>query len=471
MQDGGIPRSRDRAAERRGAAGEPGEGLDAMSTKLFRATVMHTPQNPFMTDRAFQVFSDGAVAVRDGRVLAVGDYHELRSAYPDAGMVDRRGAYLLPGFIDTHVHYPQVNIIGAMGTPLLEWLERRTLPEERRFADATYALPVARRFLRELLQNGTTGAMVFGCHFEEGQDLFFQEAEKTGMTIASGLVLSDRNLLPELHTDPQRAYDESRRLIQKWHGKGRLRYAVTPRFAVSASEPLLEAAQALMNDFPGVLFQTHLNENRDEIRLVGELFPDALDYLDVYARFDLVRETSVFAHNVHTTPRELGVLAASRATVAHCPSSNAFLGSGLFPMQAHAVHGVRFALGTDVGAGVGFSIFKEALAAYQAQMLQPEGYALTPVHLLYLATKAGALALGVADEAGDFEAGKRADMIVVRPPADSLLETVLDRVETPVEALAAIFTLARAESVSEVYLAGALAYDRGEHGAGVTSWR
>ena len=226
-----------------------------------------------------------------------------------------------------------------------------------------------------------------------------------------------------------------------------------------------------MNDFPGVLFQTHLNENRDEIRLVGELFPDALDYLDVYARFDLVRETSVFAHNVHATPRELGVLAASRATVAHCPSSNAFLGSGLFPMQAHAVHGVRFALGTDVGAGVGFSIFKEALAAYQAQMLQPEGYALTPVHLLYLATKAGALALGVADEAGDFEAGKRADMIVVRPPADSLLETVLDRVETPVEALAAIFTLARAESVSEVYLTGALAYAREEHGAGVTSWR
>ena len=232
VQDGGIPRSRDRAAGRRGAAGEPGEGLDAMSTKLFHATVMHTPQNPFMTDRAFQVFSNGAVAVHDGRVLAVGDYHELRSAYPDAGMVDRRGAYLLPGFIDTHVHYPQVNIIGAMGTPLLGVARKADAPRRAPVRRCNVRSSGRPPVFRELLQNGTTGAMVFGCHFEEGQDLFFQEAEKTGMTIASGLVLSDRNLLPELHTDPQRAYDESRRLIQKWHGKGRLRYAVTPRFAV-----------------------------------------------------------------------------------------------------------------------------------------------------------------------------------------------------------------------------------------------
>lgn len=428
--------------------------------KLFRGRIVHTPYDPFAGEEGAEYFDDGALAVEGGRIAALGPYLELRRRYPEAEVHGEKGDLLLPGFVDTHVHFPQVYVVGGMGLPLLEWLERRTLPEEARFADPHYARTVAKSFFRRLLMNGTTAALVFGAHFFEAQRAFFEEGAASGLTIASGLVLSDRRLRPELHTSPEQAYAESAQLIREWHGKGRLRYAVTPRFAVSAGEGILEAAGALLQEFPGVLFQTHLNESEAEIRLVAELFPQALDYLDVYDRFGLVRRGSVFAHDVHVTDRQLRRLAEARGAVAHCPSSNAFLGSGLFPMARHVAHGVRFALGSDVGAGTGFSLFKEGLMAYQAQMLQGEGFPLTPVHLLYLATRAGAIALGMDGEIGDLQTGKRADFLVARPLAGSTLATVVSRAESLVDLLAALFTLAGEESVAEVYLAGERAYSR-----------
>jgi len=471
-----------------------------MGMKLFRGRLFHTPRDPFALDslgtvaplpgaampgaaapdalaqhlssspvssqgaEALESWEDGALAVEEGRILAVGDYAELRRRFPEAEVVGRQGDLLLPGFVDTHVHFPQVAAIGGMGMPLLEWLERRALPEEARLADPLYARRVAREFLRGLLRCGTTAALVFGAHHFEAQRIFFEEAAKTGLGIASGLVLSDRGLLPELHTTPERAYEESARLIADWHGRGRLRYAVTPRFAVSASDGILEAAGALARKHQGVLVQTHLNETQEEIRLVAQLFPGARDYLDVYDRHGLVGERSVFAHNLHVTGRELARLAECRASVAHCPSSNCFLGSGLFPMAAHRKQGVRFALGSDVGGGTGFSLFKEGLMAYQAQMLHEQGYPLTPVHLLYLATKAGAAALGIEHEVGDFKKGKRADFMVVRPAEDSTLRVVLERAGSPQEVLAALFTLGGEENIVEVYLAGEQAYCRGDGG-------
>lgn len=437
-----------------------------MQMKLFRGRIFHSPRNPFAGEEALECFEDGGLAVEGGRIVAAGDWASLRRRYPGAGEAGREGDILLPGFVDTHVHFPQMRVIGGMGLPLLDWLDRRALPEEARFADPEYARRAARVFLGKLLQNGTTAALVFGSHFYEAQHAFFEEAEKSGLTIASGLVLADRNLRSELHTTPARGYEESARLIKEWHGRGRLRYAVTPRFAVSAGDELLEAAGALLADFPGVLFQTHLNENVDETQAVLQLFPGAQDYLDVYDRHRLVGSGSVFAHNVHVTGRQLARLAEAKATVAHCPSSNAFLGSGLFPMAAHASHGVRFALGSDVGAGTGFSLFKEGLMAYQAQMLLEGGYRLTPVHLLFLATRAGALALGLGDEIGDFREGKRADFFVVRPREESTLRAVLDRAESPVDVLAALFTLACEADIAEVYLAGEKAFDRESAPAG-----
>ena len=424
-------------------------------TTLIRAQVLHAP-----TEGDLQAFSDGAVAFADGRVLATGGYAEVRAAAPDAEVIDAQDAVLVPGLIDTHVHYPQIAVIGAMGLKLLDWLATRTLPEEARLADIAYAEDVAQRFVHGLLANGTTTALVFGSHFPGAQEAFFAEAERRGLRAASGLVVSDRNLVDALHATPDTAHAQSLGLIERWHGRGRLRYAVTPRFSVSCTEEMLEACGALLDAAPGLLFTSHINENVNEIEFVGQQFEWASDYLHTYERYSLVRECSVLAHNVHPSGDELGRLAGARAAIAHCPSSNAFLGSGIFPMQRHREVGVRFGLGTDVGAGTGLSLFKEGLVAYHQQMIRAEGSLLAPAHLLHLATAAGADALGLGDEVGDLTPGKSADLVLIRPPAGSTLETVLRHSPSATDTLGALFTLAREEAVAEVRIAGEVVFAR-----------
>lgn len=427
--------------------------------EIVRARVMHTPRDPFHDDGALEAFDDGAVAFADGRILSTGSFADVRRDHPDAAVLETGGALLLPGFVDTHVHYPQLAVVGAMGLELLEWLEVRALPEEARLADPAYAQAVARDFVRGLAAAGTTTALVFGSHFPDAQEALFAEAERVGLRITSGLVVSDRNLLPALHVTPDEAYEASRRLLERWHNRGRLRYAVTPRFSGSCSDAMLEACGALPGD---LTVTTHVNESVAEVRAVAERFPWSRDYLETYERFGLVGPTSVLAHDVHVTDDELRRLAAARASVAHCPASNAFLGSGAFPMRRHLEHGVRFALGTDVGAGTGFSLLKEGLVSYQVQRLLPDGCLLRPEHLLYLATMGGAEALGLADTVGDLTPGKSADYVLVHPPPGGILDTVLRRAVSPEEALGAVFTLAREESVGEVRLAGEPVYTRAD---------
>jgi guanine deaminase len=275
-------------------------------------------------------------------------------------------------------------------------------------------------------------------------------------------VLSDRRLIPELHQTPERAYRESSLLIERFHRRGRSLYSVTPRFALSASEAILEVCQTLLREHEGLLFQTHLNENLEEIAEVARQFPWAADYLAVYERFGFSRPGAVMAHNVHPTDSELDRLAASGATVAHCPSSNAALGSGLFSFRRHIDAGVRCALGTDVGGGTGFGMLKEGLQAYLLQRVAPDGMLLDAGHLLYLATLAGAEALGLGGETGDFRTGKSADFVYLRPGADSALAAVLEREQSPEQMLAAIFTLAGAESVREVRVEGSVVYRSSE---------
>jgi len=423
-------------------------------TTIIRAKVAHTPRDPFVHDDALETFSDGAVAFEDGRILACGAYAEIAARHPAGETIDARDAFLLPGFVDCHVHYPQIGVIGAMGLELLDWLRTRTLPEEARLADERYAEQVARTFVRALIANGTTTALVFGSHFPGAQEALFAAAERAGLRIASGLVVSDRNLLPDLEVTPEFAFEAGRALVQRWHGRGLLRYAVTPRFSVSCSEGMLESCRALGEEADGLLFTSHLNENRSEIEFVGELFGWARDYLETYERFGLVNERSVFAHNVHPSDDELVRLGAARASIAHCPSSNAFLGSGVFAMRRHLHHGVRFALGSDVGAGTGLSLFKEGLMAYHVQMVWPDGHRLNPAHILYLATRAGAAALGLEDEIGDLSPGKSADFVLVRPPDGSTLQVALERTPTFEAALGTLFTLAREESIAQVRVAG-----------------
>jgi guanine deaminase len=429
-------------------------------TTILRARVAHTPRDPFHADGALETFDDGAVAFAGGKIVATGPFSRVTGEFADAEILDRRDCILLPGFVDTHVHFPQIAVIGAMGLQLLDWLAQRTLPEEAKMADAVHARRTAKRFVRALAANGTTTALVFGAHFPAAQEALFEEAEQAGLRISSGLVVSDRNLRPDLEVTPAGAYEQSRTLRERWHGRGRLRYAVTPRFSLSCTEAMLETCRALLDEAPTALFTSHVNESPGEIDFVRELFPDARDYVDTYERAGLLRECSVLAHNVHVSDDELGRLAASRTAVAHCPSSNAFLASGIFAMARHLAHGVRFGMGTDVGAGTGLSMLKEGLVAYHVQMVRDQGHMLGPAQLLWLATAAGAGALGLSDVCGDLSVGKEADVVLLRPPAGSTLEAVLEEAPDWGAALGAVFTLAREESVVEVRVGGEVVFAR-----------
>jgi guanine deaminase len=422
--------------------------------EILRAAVFHTPANPFVQADALIALADGGLAIENGRVVRCANYSEVAAEWPDAGVRDLRGGFILPGFIDTHVHFPQVRMIGGLGFTLLDWLDQLTLPEEARLSDVARATVLAKEFVHALASHGTTTAMVFGSHFAEATAALFTAAEAQGLRVFSGLVMSDRMLRPELHQTPTAAYEASKSLIDRFHGRGRLGYAVTPRFALSASEGMLEAAGALLRGDETLRFTTHINENRLEIEEVLRLFPSAEDYLGVYERCGLIGRRSILAHNVHTSDNALERLAASGAAVAHCPCSNAALGSGVFALRRHLARGVRFALGTDVGGGTGFGMMKEALQAYLQQRVAEDPFTLNPAQMLYLATRAGAEALALEDETGDFSVGKAADLVYLRPPAGSVLGGVLSETEVPERMLGALFTMAGAESVAEVQVGG-----------------
>ncbi len=423
-------------------------------TEILRAAIFHTPANPFSDARALAAFPDGGLAIEAGRVALCGDYSTVRAAYPAARVRDLRGGFILPGFIDTHIHYPQVRILGGLGYSLLDWLEKLALPEEARLGDIAYAKTIANEFVNALASHGTTTGLVFGSHFAPATAALFTAAAAKGLRIFSGLVLSDRNLRPELHQTSADAYRDSKALIAEFHGKGRLGYTVIPRFALSASEPMLEMCGSLLRETEGLRFTTHINENLQEIEEVAKLFPWADDYLAVYEKFGLIGPASVLAHNVHANDSVLQRLAAHRASVAHCPCSNAALGSGVFPLSRHIANGVRIALGTDVGGGTGFGMMKESLQVYLQQRTAGEPMILNSAQMLYLATRAGAEALGIAGETGDFTTGKSADFVYLRPCENSVLSAALKCSELPAQTLAALFTLAGAESIGEVRVAG-----------------
>ena len=419
---------------------------------LYRAQVTDTPDDPFRGG-TLRADADAGLLVVDGVIVERGSYAEVRRQHHDETVVDLGSGLLLPGFVDTHVHYPQVRVIGTLGMPLLEWLDRCALPEEARLADVDYAREVAGEFVASLVDSGTTTALVFGSHFAPAVDVLFEQSTERGLRVTCGLVVGDRMLRPELHTTAQRAYDEGRELARRWHQRGRTRYAVTPRFSLSCTDDLLASCAALHDDTAGCWFTSHINENPAEIAKVRELF--GCGYLDSYDRHGLVGRRSVFAHNVHPGDAELKLLAASGATVAHCPTSNAALGSGLFPLDRHLSAGVRVALGCDVGAGTGFSLFKEGLQAYFLQQLRgPDGVPLTSAHLLHLATAAGADALGLRDQVGDLGVGMRFDALWLDPRPGTPLDIGLRHAKGSDDALAKAFALATPSDARGVWVDG-----------------
>ena len=420
---------------------------------IYRGTFLDCPKDPF-TGGSLRSLTDGAIVVADGRIVARGPWAELAS-HPDAGeAVDLRGGVVVPGMVDTHVHYPQVRVIGGLGMPLLDWLDRRALPEECHLADATYAAEIAGEFVGSMLRAGTTSALVFGSHFAVAMDAFFAEAERSGLRVASGLVVSDSALPEPLLTTPERSIEEAVALAERWHcrGNGRLRYAVTPRFSFSCSDALLGACAEARAAVPGSLFTSHVNENHAEIAGVEAAF--GRSYVDTYDVHGLLDRTSVLAHNVHPQDAELDVLAARGSTIAHCPCSNSALGSGMFPLARHLAHGVGIALGTDVGGGVSFSLLREGLqAAFMQQLMGDAGYALGPAHLLWLATAAGARALGL-DAVGHLSVGMQFDAVWLRPEAGSTLDIGLRHAADDADAVAKLFALGGTADVAGVWVGG-----------------
>ncbi|WP_025776995.1 guanine deaminase [Brevibacterium sp. VCM10] len=420
---------------------------------IYRARVFDTPDNPFTGGR-LRSASDVALVVDDGLITSRTDVDTARAAHPDAEVVDLRDGVLIPGLIDTHVHLPQVRAIGHLGRPLLDWLDQCALPEEAKLAGPAYAKAVAGEFLTGLISAGTTSAMVFGSHFASAMDIFFSAASESGLRITSGLVTSDRNLPEALLTDVERSTEESQALIDRWHRKGRLRYAVTPRFSFSAGPELLAAGGRLVEENPGIWVTSHLNENVDEISGVAQIHPEARDYLDTYDRAGLVGRRTVLAHNVHPQDRELARMAEAGAVAAHCPTSNSALASGFFPLRRHIEAGIRVALGSDVGAGTGFNLLKEGVQSYFMQQLDPSGgVALNSAHLLHLATAAGAEALEL-DDVGVLSEGKRFDAVLIRPAEGQPLDVGIRHAADDGDALATIFAMGTPADIAGVWVDG-----------------
>lgn len=419
--------------------------------KIFRGRIFTPVADPFAhgVDGSYRWFEDGHLAVDDdGRIASVGEWSDA----PEGDVVDTQGLLITPGFIDTHLHAPQLEMIGSYGGDLLQWLTRYTFPTERKFEDPEHARRVARAFYELLLRNGTLTALIFSTIHYEATDIFFEEAERRGFRGIIGKTMMDRNA-PDylLDQSAQKSYDESRALLQKWHKRGLLRYAITPRFAPTSTPEQLELAGRLKKEFPDAWVHTHISENRNEVRWVQELFPEA-EYADVYDDYGLLDERTVLAHGVWLTPEELDLLSRRGARIAHCPNSNLFLGSGLFPLHRVLDAGVVIGLGTDIGAGTTPSLFNAMADAYKVQQVQ--GVSLSPFHLWYLSTLGGARALSLEAETGSLEPGKSADFLVLDIKATPLLAMRTGRASSLEDLLAGLIFMGDDRAVQRSVIAG-----------------
>ena len=429
----------------------PNDGVTAL-----RGTIVTCRDDPFLTDpaRALTVESDGIVVCRDGRIEAVGPASGLLRTLPPASVTDYSGCLIVPGFIDTHVHYVQTGMIASYGAQLLDWLDRYAFPAEMAFADPAHADAMAKVFCDELLRNGTTTALVFCAVYPQSVDALFAEAERRGMRIVAGKVLMDRNAPERLRDTAQRAYDESKALIGRWHGHARSLYAITPRFAGTSTPAQLEAAGTLWREHKDTLVHTHISENSREIEWTASLFPERKDYLDVYDHYGLIGRRAVLAHGVHLSEGELCRCHESATALAHCPTSNLFLGSGLFRIGAvkDPRRPVQVGLGTDVGGGTSFSLLATMGAAYEIAQLG--GRSLSAVEAFYLATLGGARALALDDRIGMIAPGHEADFAVLDPNATPLLALRNERAQSTQDLLFALMMLGDDRAVRATYVAG-----------------
>ena len=423
--------------------------------RIVRARLLSFRDSPRQSGAdAHRYIADGALVLEGGRIVEVGEAKDIVPRAPADTVVDDYGGKLvLPGFIDAHIHYPQTRVVGSYGAQLLEWLQKYTFVEEQKFSDSSHAMAVAAFFLDELARNGTTTAMVYCTVAPESAEAFFAEAERRNARMIAGKVMMDRNAPPALTDDPQRGFDDSKALLQKWHGRGRLSYAITPRFAITSTLAQLEAAGALSREFPDAYVQTHLSENDAEIALTKSLFPKARDYLDVYEQVGLVGPKSVFGHCLHLEPREIASLAEHRSVAAFCPTSNLFLGSGLFDEARLDAAGVRVALATDIGGGTSYSMLRTASEAYK--VLQLRRQSLPALQAFYQITLGNARALALEDRIGRAQTGSRRRSRRARFRATPAMQ---HRMETTTldlaEELFVLMTMGDDRAIVETYIGG-----------------
>jgi guanine deaminase len=418
---------------------------------VYRARIFTPVADPFTgsLSTSYRSWDDGYLAIEGDRITGAGPWPERPG---DAGVVDLgRDVLLTPGFVDTHLHAPQLEMIGSYGGHLLEWLNRYTFPTEGKFRDGEYAKKIAASLFDELLRHGTLCALIFSTIHREATEAFFEEAERRGVRAIIGKTMMDRNAPDFLLENPRDAYDNSRALLKRWHNRGLLRYAITPRFAPTSTPELLDVAGTLKREFSDAYVQTHISENPSEVAWVHELFPEA-EYADVYDNYGLLGPRTVLAHGVHLTEEELDLLSRRGSHIAHCPNSNLFLGSGLFRLHHVLEAGVSVGLGSDIGAGTTPSMFSAMADAYKVQQVQH--ISLSPFHLWYLATLGGARALSLDGETGSLESGKSADFLALDLQATPLLALRSERATSVEDLLAAFIFMGDDRAVRSAWVAG-----------------
>lgn len=428
---------------------------------IVRGTLIDFIANPTEQADACRFVVDGAIVIVDGLIVDRGVYEKIQALYQDHTCIDYTGKVIMPGFIDAHIHFPQIEIVGSYGKQLLDWLENYTFPAECAFSLEDHAKEMAKEFIHELFQNGTTTCMAYATMHKEVTEALFAEASRYNMRIFAGKVLMNRNAPEELMDTVEAAEADCRSLIHAWHEKGRNHYVLTPRFAISCTAEEMRMAAELHKEFPTTYIQTHLSENKDEVNYTKTLFPEATDYLAVYEEMGLLTERTVFAHAIYLSESEWERIAASGAALAHCPTSNLFLGSGLFDMKQANTLAISTAIATDIGAGTSFSLLRTLGEAYKVQQLR--GYSMNALESFYKITLGAAKALKVEDKIGSLEIGTEADFVVLDPNAlriQSLRNEYMQRYEqfSPENLLFGLQTLGDDRNIIATYIMGEKVY-------------
>lgn len=427
-----------------------------------RAQTLAFKADPFEVapEDAISFDSDGCVVVAAGRIEAVAPAHEVIARNPSLPVIHYADHLIMAGFVDAHIHYPQTGIIASYGTQLLEWLETYTFPEELKFADPAYADQIAELFLNELLRNGTTTASVYCTVHPQSVEAIFMASKKRGLRMAAGKSMMDRNAPPGLRDTAQSGYDESEALIHRWHGRDRLTYVVTPRFSATSSDAQMTAMGALWRANPTTLMQTHIAETQAEIAWIRHLFPTARDYLDTYERVGLIGPGANFGHAIHLEPREVDRLRATGSGISHCPTSNVFMGSGLFDLEAlrQGTQPIPVGLGTDVGGGSSFSMLATLRAAYEIAQLR--GNSLHPIRAFWLATVGSARLMRLEKLIGNLAPGHDADLVVLDLKSTPVIAQRMARATSISDALFVQMILGDDRAIAATYANGQLVHRR-----------